>query len=182
MSQNERIRELENQIRQLCLSASSAQGCEFESDLRKLDSALTRLEELKKANERRTPRPIGLKPLVLVVDDEESIVRTICDILDLYGFRTIGATSGGEAIAKIADSCPDLLLSDVMMPGMNGFETGLQVKDLCPRCGLLFFTGYAEVSDLAVELKSKGHAFELLSKPLPPSLLVDKVSAALAAS
>lgn len=122
-----------------------------------------------------------MKPWVLVVDDEPSIVATVCAILEAYGYSAVGVTSGAEAIAKATASCPDLLLSDVMMPGLNGFETGLQVKKVCPHCRLLFFTGYAEVSGLADGLKSNGLAFEVLSKPMHPAALVDKVKAALSA-
>lgn len=123
-----------------------------------------------------------MKHRVLVVDDEPAIVATLCLVLEAHGYGTVGVTSGYEAIAKVAGSCPDLLLSDVMMPGMNGFETGLQVKKLCPKCRLLFFTGYAEVSGLAQELKNKGHFFEVLQKPIHPSFLLDKVKATLAAA
>jgi CheY-like chemotaxis protein len=122
-----------------------------------------------------------MKPRVLVVDDEPAIVATVCAILEAYGFSPVGVTSGEEAIAKATDSCPDVLLCDVMMPGLNGFETGLQVKKVCPTCRLLFFTGYAEVPGLADDLKSNGHAFEVLGKPVRPAELVDKINAALAA-
>jgi CheY-like chemotaxis protein len=120
-----------------------------------------------------------MKPRVLVVDDEPSIVATVCAILEAYGYNVVGVTSGAEAIARATDSCPDLLLCDVMMPGLNGFETALQVKKLCPNCRLLFFTGYAEVSGLDDGLKSRGLAFEVLSKPMHPAALVAKVKAAL---
>jgi two-component system, NtrC family, nitrogen regulation response regulator NtrX len=121
-----------------------------------------------------------MKPTILVVDDEPSIVATVCAILEAYGFSAVGATSGTEAIAKAAETCPDLLLSDVMMPGMNGFETALQVKKHCPKCALLFFTGYANVANLGVDLENNGYVFEMLSKPLPGAILVEKIKGALA--
>jgi len=171
---------LDQQIRQLCRHVLSAQGAEFALDVVKLDTALALREEIKEKKERKAPSVVT--PLVLVVDDEPSIVSTVCAILHVYGFRTLSATSGPEAIAKAAGACPDLLLCDVIMPGMNGFQTALQVKKLCPQCRLLFFTGYAAVADLAEGLKNDGHDFEMLSKPLPPAVLVDRVKAVLAAS
>ena len=120
-----------------------------------------------------------MKPQVLVVDDEPSIVATVCAILEAYGYSAVGVLSGDEAIARVTDSCPDVLLCDVMMPGLNGFETALEVKKRCPNCRLLFFTGYAEVPGLADGLKSKGLAFDVLSKPMHPATLIDKINAAL---
>lgn len=122
-----------------------------------------------------------MKALVLVVDDEPTIVSTVCAILEGCGFRTEGATSGKEAVAKAAVSRPDLMLSDVLMPGMNGFETGLEIKKLCPDCHLLFFTAYGDVSALSAALRSTGHDFEVLAKPMRASLLVDRIKAMLEA-
>ena len=122
-----------------------------------------------------------MKKRVLVVDDEPTIVKTVCMVLEAYGFDPDGATSGDEAIAKAKNSCPDLLLSDVMMPGINGFDAALQIKRVCPGCRLLFFTGYAsQVASLAADLTSNGFRFELLAKPIQPAVLVDSVNAALA--
>lgn len=118
----------------------------------------------------------------MVVDDEPSIVRTVCAILEVYGFKAVGAGSGQEAIAKVADLCPDVVLCDVMMPEMNGFETGLELKKLCPKCRLLFFTAYSNVSELSVDLTKAGHVFEVLSKPLPGAMLVNRIKAALAST
>ena len=131
--------------------------------------------------ERRGKISCAIKTRVLVVDDEPSIMRTVCMILEAYGFDTQGASSGDEAITQAANSCPDLLLSDVMMPGKNGFETALEIKKLCPECRLLFFTGYAsQIASLTVTLTSNGYRFDLLSKPMLPKELLDSVKAALA--
>lgn len=120
-----------------------------------------------------------MKHRVLVVDDEPTIVSTICMILDASGFDVVGVNSGYAAIARVGDFCPDLLLSDIKMPGMNGFETGVEIKKLCPDCRLLFFSGYSDVSGMAEALRDSGHRFELLPKPLHPNVLLDKIKAAL---
>jgi CheY-like chemotaxis protein len=120
-----------------------------------------------------------IKSRILVVDDEPTIVSTICMILDAHGFDAVGVNSGYAAIARVGDFCPDLLLSDIKMPGMNGFETGVEIKKLCPDCRLLFFSGYAEVLSMAEALRDSGHCFELLPKPLHPTVLVEKIKAAL---
>ena len=62
-------------------------------------------------------------PLILVVDDEERIVRFITMNLELEGFRVIAAFSGMEALRRVREDLPDLVLLDVMMPELDGFET-----------------------------------------------------------
>ncbi len=62
-------------------------------------------------------------PLILIVDDEEKILRFIRMNLELEGFRVISANSGLEALQRVRTASPDLVLLDVMMPEMDGFET-----------------------------------------------------------
>jgi len=61
--------------------------------------------------------------LVLVVDDEPRIVRFVTMNLELEGFRVISASSGVEALRRVREDLPDLVLLDVMMPQLDGFET-----------------------------------------------------------
>lgn len=62
-------------------------------------------------------------PLILVADDESRIVRFVAMNLELEGFRVIGASSGLEALQRVREQLPDLVLLDVMMPELDGFET-----------------------------------------------------------
>src|SRR5579875_1563707 len=65
----------------------------------------------------------GRRPLVLVVDDHPDI-RLICaKALEQAGYRTATAGSGDEALAALAAGAPDLIVLDLMMPGMDGFTT-----------------------------------------------------------
>jgi CheY-like chemotaxis protein len=126
--------------------------------------------------------PVSRKERILVVDDEKSIVETLRMILEMSGYAVHAAVSGQQAIATVEEGCPDLLLSDVMMPGLNGFETALRIKQRCPGCRLLFFSGYAnspEVLHLSENLTAQGYEFEVLAKPLHPSMLLEKVHFAL---
>lgn len=119
---------------------------------------------------------------ILVVDDERSIAETLCRMLETSGYVAVCACSGREALAKAEDFRPDLLLSDVMMPGLDGFETGLLVKKVCPECRLLFFSGSSTIPRTAMRLADRKYRFEVLEKPVPPALLLDKVNAALSAA
>jgi CheY-like chemotaxis protein len=120
---------------------------------------------------------------ILVVDDERSIAETMRDIFETAGYAAYCAFSGDEAITKAADLCPDVLLSDVMMPGKNGFEVALHVKQFCPECRLILFSGQVAttlvVQGFAHAFAERGYHYDLLSKPLHPSELIAKVQEAL---
>jgi CheY-like chemotaxis protein len=116
---------------------------------------------------------------ILVVDDEHAIADSVREILVSAGYSVTCAYSGFEAVSKALKLCPDILLSDVLMPGMNGFEAALEIKKKCPACRLLFFSGQAATAQLAqrfVEIfRSRGYRFELLPKPLHPEALLSRI-------
>ena len=120
---------------------------------------------------------------ILIADDELPIVESLGEILEAAGYEVATATSGQEAIGKATEFCPHLLLSDVLMPKMNGFELALQVKKLCPECKLVLFSGHAVTAQLAQNfIKSfneRGYRFELLPKPLHPDALLKKLEESL---
>ena len=61
-------------------------------------------------------------PKILVVDDEDSILRLVESMLAPGGYEVVLAHSGEECLEKFRDACPDIVLLDIMMPGMNGYE------------------------------------------------------------
>lgn len=62
------------------------------------------------------------KPKILVVDDEDRSLRLVEAMLAPEGYEVVLAHSGQEGLEKIRDTCPDIVLLDIMMPGMDGFE------------------------------------------------------------
>lgn len=62
------------------------------------------------------------KPKILVVDDEDRSLRLVEAMLAPEGYEVVLAHSGEEGLEKIRDTCPDIVLLDIMMPGMNGYE------------------------------------------------------------
>jgi CheY-like chemotaxis protein len=62
------------------------------------------------------------RPLILYVDDDRLLLKLCCDVLDSHGYRTIIASDGAMAIETAKEARPDLILLDVMMPGMDGLE------------------------------------------------------------
>jgi CheY-like chemotaxis protein len=108
-------------------------------------------------------------PQVFVVDDEPVIASTLAAILQMNGFSAKFFTCPLEALAAARFESPDLLISDVAMPGISGIDLAIQMKIQHPTCKVLLFSGQASTLDLLQEARAKGHDFQLLSKPTPPA-------------
>lgn len=114
--------------------------------------------------------------LILVVDDENRMVRFIRTNLEMDGFRVISASNGLEALEKVRTELPDLVILDVMMPEMDGFET-LEMIRQQSNVPVIMLTVKSEDSD-------KHQAFtagadDYLTKPFSPRELSDRVKAVL---
>jgi DNA-binding NtrC family response regulator len=114
------------------------------------------------------PEPIR----VYVVDDEPVISTTLAAILNLSGFRATAFTSAEDAIEAAESEGPSLLISDVVMPGMNGVDLAIHFKSKCPKCKVLLFSGQAATRGLLDSARKLGHDFELLNKPIHPNDLL----------
>jgi CheY-like chemotaxis protein len=80
---------------------------------------------------------------ILIVDDEVRIAQTLALILRQTGYVTAFAYDGASALAMSAVFQPDLLLTDLLMPGMNGMELALAILRKDPQCKVLLFSGQA---------------------------------------
>jgi DNA-binding response OmpR family regulator len=112
---------------------------------------------------------------VLVVDDERLIADTLSEILNHSGFEAVSAYDGNAAMAAIEQDCPDIVISDVVMPGVNGVELAKFVTDTCSSTRIFLLSGQAATSDLLERARKLGYSFELLAKPLRPELLLAKL-------
>ncbi len=113
---------------------------------------------------------------IFVVDDEEVISTTLALILRGSGFYARSFVDPKDALRAVQTSAPDLLITDVMMPGINGIDLAIQVSELSPDCKILLFSGQAATHNLYNEAKSKGHHFELLAKPVHPGKFLEKIN------
>ena len=98
---------------------------------------------------------IGIKCLtILLAEDEEELRRETAAFLELYCGRVIQAANGREALALIETENPDLVISDIRMPVMNGLELAASLKVRWPNMPLIFCTAFTETSYLlkAIEL------------------------------
>ena len=139
----------------------------------KLNFEVVPLSEV--AKEDAVVLPEERQPVVLVVDDERVIADTLSIILSRSGFSTRTAYDGMSAMKLAMSETPDLLISDVMMPGMTGIELAIAVTQVIPECKVLLFSGQASTSDLLKEARNQGYDFELLTKPVHPADLLAKI-------
>src|ERR1041385_8593184 len=112
------------------------------------------------------------KQRILVVDDEELIAHSLRDILTRAGFDTVCALSGTEAIEVAEEICPDIVISDVIMPDLDGVKTATQTGRAAPEAGIVLFSGKAATSDIFQRARAEGHNFDLLPKPIHPARLI----------
>jgi CheY-like chemotaxis protein len=124
--------------------------------------------------------PKKQRPVVLVVDDERVIANTLSMILSRSGFSTMTAYDGESALELARAVPPDLLISDVVMPGMTGVELAITVTQTIPGCKVLLFSGQAATADLLEKARSAGHNFTTLTKPIHPTDMLRRVSEYLA--
>ena len=114
--------------------------------------------------------------LILVVDDEPRMVRFIQTNLELDGFRVITASNGLEAVEKVRTELPDLVILDVMMPEMDGFEALRMIREISD-VPVIMLTVKGEEADKH-EAFSAG-ADDYLTKPFSPLELSDRCKAVL---
>ena len=94
-------------------------------------------------NEVSSALPLG-DETVLVVDDEPALRALAAEILSTHGYRVLSADSGKEALNVLRHETVDLLLSDVIMPGMNGYELAQQVMQYYPQTKIQMASGFSD--------------------------------------
>jgi PAS domain S-box-containing protein len=117
---------------------------------------------------------------ILVVEDDEALRTLTTLILESYGYNVLSAANGDEALAIVGDERTppvDLLLTDVLMPKMNGREVAEQVTALFPRISVLFTSGYSADTNLRNAIAEGRHAF--IQKPYDAAELARKIREAL---
>jgi DNA-binding response OmpR family regulator len=101
---------------------------------------------------------------ILVVDDQPEAVELLVEFLSSKGYEVITATNGEEALRRVKEDRPHLVLLDIQMPKMNGLEVLRRIREIDPEMGVIMATGVNEedVGRKALELG----AFDYIVKPL----------------
>ena len=109
------------------------------------------------------------KVRILIVDDEFSVRNSLSAWFEDEGYTVDAASSGKEALAKLAESQWDIFFLDLKMPGMSGLELQKKIKEIQPDSTIIMITAFASVES-AVEAMQTG-AYDYLSKPFDPDYL-----------
>ncbi len=114
-------------------------------------------------------------PLLLVVDDNHLNVEPLCDLLEAMGYRVASAYDGATALELVRERPPDLILLDIMMPGMNGFEVCRQLKadSRTAKIPVVFVTALSEAEEKVEAIEAGGDDF--LTKPFNRTLLLARI-------
>jgi DNA-binding response OmpR family regulator len=138
-------------------------------------------------NGRTTPQVVPLntvpppeaqeyRPVILVVDDESVIAETVAEILSRHGYAAMAVYDANEALETALLTPPEMLITDVILPGMNGIDLAIKMRHIFPSCKILLFSGQPATYDLLAVAENSGHRFTLLRKPVDPKDLVARVA------
>ncbi|MBF0103770.1 MAG: sigma-54-dependent Fis family transcriptional regulator [Deltaproteobacteria bacterium] len=100
---------------------------------------------------------------ILIVDDDLQLLKSFKKILIAEGYNVIIAQTGQEGINLVESRSPDLVLMDIKMPGMSGYDAFLIIHDIDPKLPLIIMTAYG-TTDMAIEATKMG-AFDYIFKP-----------------
>ena len=114
------------------------------------------------------------KGTVLVIDDEEPVRQVASEILGYLGYSVVMAASGEDGVKRVREGMrPDVVLLDVIMPGMNGFQTLRKLREIEPDLPILICTGYSDrkaaeslVTEGADGFVNKPYDIETLAKQI----------------
>ena len=121
------------------------------------------------------------RPLIVVVDDEPHIAITLSEILERRDYRTIWFTEPGEALAVMHARRPDLLLTDVNMPMLDGFDLALGLWRRHPDCPVLIISAVGDDSQLLERVAAAGVSIALETKPVHICALIKRITELLSA-
>jgi CheY-like chemotaxis protein len=115
------------------------------------------------------------KTKVLVVDDEHLIADTTTEILTQSGFHAACAYDGPSALAMASQLVPDIVITDVVMPKMNGVQLAIAIRKILPSAEVILLSGQAGISDIVERGRKEGYSFELIAKPVHPEKLLRRL-------
>lgn len=112
---------------------------------------------------------------IAVVDDDSVIASTLSLILQQRGFSATAFFDARSALKSAKENSPDLVISDVGMPDMNGVELALQLRQEIPSCKIMLISGAIETEKIIEAHRKQGNHFTVLYKPVPPERLLQYV-------
>jgi DNA-binding response OmpR family regulator len=117
----------------------------------------------------------GIKPKVLVIDDDNLVADTLTLILNGNGYDAVAAYSGESGLELARQVAYDHLVTDVMMEPMNGIQAAIAMRAISPECTVLLMSGNERTSNLLAEAVHDGYTFDILAKPVHPTVILDRL-------
>ena len=128
---------------------------------------------------RNTP-PIDLVPIALIADDERTLLELYREVLEGDGFRVLPATNGQEALALAQTWVPDVVVTDVIMPRLDGFGLIRSLRCLYPGMPVIVATGSLHYDSSPLEEVAASHGVaSILQKPVDLDDLLQEVRSVL---
>ena len=101
---------------------------------------------------------------ILVVDDDLDLLESTIEIIKNIGYDVITGTNGEEAIAKFRENMPNLVLMDIKMPKMDGYEAFFRIKEMYPDAKIILITGN-EIDEIKYKKAKAVTLILLMTKP-----------------
>lgn len=126
----------------------------------------------KKKDKRNTDLPTR-NNVILVVDDEKSLSQLTSELLSSNGYQVICAENGQEALSLLNTEKIDLMLSDVVMPGINGYELAQKATELYPGLLIIMMSGFSDDNHIGQD--NNASRWQILQKPFDPDILLENI-------
>lgn len=117
-----------------------------------------------------------MKKKVLIIDDDKKMNSLLSDFLSKFGHQVFSVTSGSDALKEIPRIDPDIIILDIMLPGMDGFETCREIRKKY-KTPIIMLTARGDVTDRVVGLEMG--ADDYMPKPFEPRELVARIQSVL---
>jgi DNA-binding NtrC family response regulator len=115
---------------------------------------------------------------ILVMDDERVVADSLAQILELFGHEASAVYDPVQALEWLSSHACDVLISDVVVDGhVSGIELAIQLTALYPNCKVVLISGNNFTSELIQAAQQRGHSFDLLAKPVHPTVILDRLKA-----
>lgn len=106
---------------------------------------------------------------ILIVEDDDAVRQAIAEVVQFCGWQVLEASNGIHGLGLFRNQLPDIVLTDVVMGGLDGFELTAEIKSISPRAAVIIMTAFG-----APHVREKAHdagASEFLRKPFEPEEL-----------